>query len=121
MERLRDGPVPSLLDPGEGTDRTWSIGLRLNRTPASSHHRVLAGLDLSGAAASLQSAFAGRVGELLNGEPARVWDFTDPVNPSLWSERSFAAVVGDTFAVSPRVTLNGAARLDARDGHATPP
>jgi hypothetical protein len=118
MERLRDGPVPSLLDPGEGTDRTWSVGLRLNRTLSSSRHRVLAGVDFSGASASLQSAFAGRVGELLNGVPARVWDFTDPINPSLWSERSVAAFLGDTFAVSPRVTLNGGVRVETVDGSA---
>jgi hypothetical protein len=118
MERLRDGPVPSLLDPGVGTDRTWSIGLRLNRTAGSSRHRVLAGLDLSGASASLQSAFAGRVGELLNGAPARVWDFTDPPSASAWSERSFAAFVGDTFAVSPRLTLNGGVRVETVDGSA---
>jgi hypothetical protein len=79
---------------------------------------VLAGIDLSGASASLQSAFAGRIGELLNGMPARVWDFTDPINPSLWSERSFAAFVGDTFALSPRVTLNGGMRVETIDGSA---
>ena len=27
-ERLRDGPIPTLLDPGIGTDRTWSFGAR---------------------------------------------------------------------------------------------
>jgi hypothetical protein len=118
MERLRDGPVPSLLDPGVGTDHTWSAGVRLNRTVGSSRHLVAAGLDLSGALASRQSAFAGRVGELLNGIPARIWDFTDPADISRWSERSFAAFVGDTFALLPRVTLNGGVRVETIDGSA---
>jgi hypothetical protein len=118
MERLRDGPVPSLLDPGVGRDHTWSAGVRLNRAAAESRHRVVAGLDFSGASASVQSAFAGRVGELLNGAPARVWDFTDPAAASSWSERSFAAFVGDTFALSPRVTLNGGVRVETVDGSA---
>ena len=32
VERLNDGPVDALLQPGVGTDRTWSAGARLYRT-----------------------------------------------------------------------------------------
>jgi hypothetical protein len=116
MERLRDGPVPSLLEPGVGSDRTWSIGLRLHGS--RTRHRVLAGFDFQGASATQQSAFAGRVGELLNGAPARVWDFTDPPAASAWEERSIAAFIGDTFAVSPRLTLNAGVRVETIDGSA---
>ncbi len=76
VERLNDGPVAALLEPGVGTDRTWSAGARFNRT--TSAHRLLAGVDLGGGSSTVQSVFAGRVGELVNGLPARVWDFTDP-------------------------------------------
>jgi len=118
MDRLRDGPVPSLLDPGVGTDAVWSAGVRANRTTSDARHRLLAGIDLSGASTSMQSAFAGRVGELVNGLPARVWDFTDPIDRSMWSERSFAMFVGDTFAMSPRFTVNGGVRFETVDGSA---
>ena len=118
MERLRDGPVPSLLEPGAGVDRTWTLGLRLNRAADGARHRVLAGLDVWGASASVQSAFAGRVGELLNGLPARVWDFTDPLAESVWSERSVSAFAGDTFTVSPRLTLDAGIRFETIDGSA---
>ena len=116
IERLRDGPVPALLEPGVGTDRTWSLGARWSR--AAGRHSVVTGVDVAGANSTMQSVFAGRVGELLNGLPARVWEFTDPGAPSLWRQRSIAAFAGDTIALSPRVTVNGGLRFETVDGSA---
>jgi hypothetical protein len=116
VERLRDGPVPNLLDPGIGTDSTWSFGARLNRSIGG--HNILAGADMYGGGASQQSAFSGRVGELLNGVPARVWDFTDPSEPSKWSERSLSLFVGDRVAIAPRVTVDGGLRFETIAGSA---
>jgi hypothetical protein len=118
LERLRDGPVPTMIEPGVGTDRTWSVGARLNRTAGGGRHTVVAGVDVSGASSSVQSVFAGRVLELLNSTPARVWDFTDPIAPSLWRQRSVSAFAGDTIALSPRVTVNGGVRVETIDGSA---
>src|SRR5262249_7688746 len=118
MERLRDGPVPSLLDPGVGTDRTWSAGVRINPAFDGSRQRVTIGADVSASAASTQSAFAGRVLELLNGAPARVWDFTDPVAASKWSARTVSVFAGDTITVSPRLTLDAGLRFETIDGSA---
>ena len=115
-ERLRDGPIPTLLEPGAGTDRTWSVGARLNRTFGA--HNLMAGADLYGGASSAQSVFSGRVGELLNGVPARVWDFTDPVQPSEWRQRALTIWVGDRIAIAPRVTLDGGLRFETIDGSA---
>ena len=66
----------------------------------------------------MQSIFAGRVGELLNGTPARVWDFTDPAAPSVWREITFSAFAGDTVVLSPRVTVNGGLRFETVNGSA---
>ena len=117
-ERLRDGPIPSLLEPGIGTDRTWSIGARVDQGAGGSRHHIVAGADLAGASAGTQSVFAGRVLELLNGMPARVWDFTDPIAESLWSERTVNVFAGDTFAISPRVTVDGGFRFETIMGSA---
>jgi hypothetical protein len=114
VDRLLDGPVPSLLDPGIGTDRTWALGGRVNRTRGG--HNLLAGFDVSGGASSVQSVFSGRVGETLNGLPARVWDFTDPVQPSNWREASLAAFISDRIALGSRVTVDGGLRLEAING-----
>lgn len=114
LERLRDGPVTALIDPGVGTDRVWTVGARARRSVAArGRHDLVAGLDLTGRMTLTQSTFTGRVGELLNGAPARIWDFTDPTAASDWRDRTIAAFVGDTFAVLPRLTLNGGLRFDA--------
>jgi hypothetical protein len=118
MDRIVDGPITTLLNPGAGTDRTWSFGARLNRSLGDSRHRVLAGADFEAAAASTLPAFSGRVGELLDGLPARVWDFTVPRANSMWSEHSFDVFAGDTFTVSPRFTVNGGVRFETLDGSA---
>ncbi len=91
VDRLLDGPVPSLLDPGIGTDRTWALGGRLNRTRGA--HNLLGGFDVYGRRRRACSpCSAGGSAKLLNGLPARVWDFTDPAQPSNWRETSLAAV-----------------------------
>jgi hypothetical protein len=118
-ERLQDGPMPSLLDPGVGTDRSWSLGARLNRAVRQSRHRLAFGADVAGAATTTQSAFDTlRVLELLNGSPARVWDFTDPSALSRWREYAFSVFAGDTFIVSPRFTVDGGVRFETVDGSA---
>jgi hypothetical protein len=81
VERLSEGPIPALLEPGIGTDRVWTVGARFDgggNATTGPAHRLVAGVDLSGASATAQSTFSGRVGELINGAPARVWDFVDP-------------------------------------------
>jgi hypothetical protein len=115
-ERLRDGPIPTLLEPGVGTDRTWSIGARITRSIGE--HNLIAGADLYGGGSSMQSVFNGRVGELLDGVPARVWDFTDPVQPSEWSQRAVSVFVGDRLAIAPRVTVDGGVRFETIHGSA---
>jgi hypothetical protein len=116
VERLSDGPVDALLQPGVGTDRTWAAGARVYKT--TSTHRFVSGFDLGGGSSSVQSVFAGRVGELVNGLTARVWDFTDPVGASIWRQRSFALFAGDTFTAVPRVTINGGLRFENIGGSA---
>ena len=68
-------------------EQGWSDGRNLR----TEYRWGLGGIDVSGGASSVQSVFSGRVGELVNGIPARVWDFSDPVQPSDWHERSIAA------------------------------
>ena len=46
------------------------------------------------ASATVQSTFAGRVGELINGLPARVWDFTDPSGASDWRRATLSLFAG---------------------------
>jgi hypothetical protein len=128
VERLTDGPVQQLLDPGDGTDRVLQIGAHINgdRTTAPNrHHQLLGGIELTRGSTSLQSAFAGRVGETVNGIPARVWDWTDPAAFSSWHATTLSLFAADTLTISPRFTLNVGLRFEtihggASDGAAEP-
>lgn len=115
FERLLDGPVPSLLDPGNGNDRVFEAAGRLNAISAGGH-AIVAGVGLTRSSTSQQSAFSGRVAELVNGVPARAWVFTDPAAESVWKGTTFSAFVSDTAAVTPRLTLNGGLRVESVRG-----
>jgi hypothetical protein len=68
---------------------------------------------------SQQAAFTGRVGEMVNGIPARAWDWTDPSAESRWHANTFTGFISDTATLSPRVTINGALRVEALRGYST--
>jgi hypothetical protein len=128
IERLTDGPVQQLLDPGNGTDRLIQIGAHVHAdrtTGPDRHHQLLGGLELVRGSTSLQSAFTGRVGETVNGLPARVWDWTDPAAVSSWHATTMSLFASDTLTVTPRFTLNVGLRFEtvrgsASDGTAEP-
>ena len=81
MERLDEPPPWEQLDPGPGRNRTWQLGARMRRQPVTAfnlQHDITLGVDLSGGVASQDTWFNGRIGELVNGIPARIWEFTSP-------------------------------------------
>jgi hypothetical protein len=121
IERLRDGPVPTLLEPGDGTDRVLNAGGRYHAaidSASGSHHAVTVGAEVTRNSTSLQSAFAGRVGELIDGVPARAWLFTDPAEPSSWHSTTLSAFASDTIALTPKLTVDGAVRVESVRGYA---
>jgi hypothetical protein len=114
-ERLSGGPIPTALAAGPGTDATWSAGLRLTTAPAAAsegRHAFIAGIDGGGGSMTLTSSFSGRIGELINGVPARLWEFSPQPVESSWRSTSVSAYAGDTFAIASRVTVNGALRVE---------
>ncbi|HEY7288002.1 MAG TPA: TonB-dependent receptor [Vicinamibacterales bacterium] len=128
IERLTDGPVQQLLDPGNGTDRLIQVGAHLNAdrvTGPNRRHQILGGIELVRGSTSNQSAFTGRVGETVNGLPARVWDWTDPASVSSWHATTMSLFAADTLSLNPRFTLNVGLRFEtvrgsASDGSAEP-
>lgn len=111
MERLSDGPVPDLVAP-LGTDTAWSLGARLTPTSWDRRHVPEAGITLSGGSAGGRTPFSVRVGELVNGTPARVWDYSAPVEASRWHQTTLSLYAGDTIIVHPRLTIDGGLRFD---------
>jgi hypothetical protein len=110
IERLTDGPVPELLDRGSATMRNWSAGFRAHRS--SGRHQAVIGVEGAGSGADVRSAFSGRIAELLNGEPARIWDYTASTTPSAWTEASLSLYAADRIALGSRTTVDGGVRFE---------
>jgi hypothetical protein len=131
VERLRDGPIPNLLDAGPGSDRSVTVAAKIHgglapaaRTGQSAaYHTIVAGLELNRSSTTAQSTFAGAVGELIDGIPARIWTFTDPEAISHWHSTTAAGYAGITSQLAPRLTVNGGLRVEviraARQDEAT--
>src|SRR5262249_53012312 len=121
IERLRDGPVPSLLNPRTGTDATWSAGIRLMPPPFAmferDHHAQI-GAEISGGLADTRSGFTGTIGEFLNGLPARVSSYADNGLESRWHKNAVAVYASDRVALRPRVQLDAAIRFESVGGAA---
>jgi hypothetical protein len=110
-----------LTDAGDGRDRVVNFGGSLHTsidTSSGRHHAIVGGAEFTWSAMTLQSAFAGRVGEMVNGIPARVWVFTDPSDESSWSSDAIGAYLSDTIALTPKLTVDGSLRFESVRGHA---
>ena len=126
VERLQRRPDPELLDPGIGTDRTWSVGARVDATggsaTAAAKHRFLARRRfLPARPRRAQSTFSGRVGELINGVRRRA-SGTSPILRSspTGARRSLSLFARRPIAIAPRVTINGGLRFERITGSAAP-
>jgi hypothetical protein len=83
-----------------------------SRGPRTSRTWLTAGIELSGHGAGVKPGFTGRIGELVNGVAARIWDYTSPNVVSQWSDVVLAAYAGDRLEVHPRVVLDGGLRFE---------
>ncbi len=121
LERLTDGPVPEVLNPPIGTDQVWSAGARV-RLPAAivlgRRHTLGGGIEASGASARTRAGFAGRVGELVDGLPARAWDYFDTGRDSRLRENALRLYVSDRVELMPRVLLEAGIRFESMGGSA---
>lgn len=125
-ERLTDGPVSELLYPSAGSappgvDRRLSAGARAALRPFESFgrtHATTIGIDLGRDRARAGDPVGGRIGELVAGIPARVWDYSGWQGPSRWSRSSFAVYAGDQVEMSERLLLSGGLRFERVTGEA---
>src|SRR5262249_20584384 len=121
IERLRDGPVPSLLSPRTGTDSVWSAGTRLLWPPfvvAAKEQNAQIGVEASGGIEESRAGFSGMIGEALNGLPARVWSYAATGRDSRWSKTSVAVYASDRMALTSRILLDGSIRFESTGGSA---
>lgn len=126
IERLRDGPVLELLYPAAGTTpagttRRWSAGTRLGMERvrwAEREHTPTVGFELSGSRAEVGEPVAAQIGELVNGIPARVWNYSGWQVPSRWRATTVAGYVSDSVAVRRNMRLDAGLRFERIAGNA---
>lgn len=121
IERLIDGPVPELVEIGGGTSRRWSIGGRA-AWPApmvwGRSQTLQAGIDAGNGSTRMKPGFQGAIGELVNGNQARVWNYSRAGMDSVRHETTIAAFFGDRINLTPRLVVDTALRFDDVSGAA---
>ena len=120
-ERLVDGPVPLLADSGDRTDRQWSFGARavaLPRARGAFAHTFFAGVDVGGASARIGPGLVGAIGELVDGNRARMWQFSNPGIDAHRHSTSVTAFLGDRISFGPGRTLEAGVGYDGVGGTA---
>jgi hypothetical protein len=121
-DRLTEGPIDQLLTPGDGVQQNGNFGVHLMPAPFEAlglrHVPVLGATATIGRTSSLPS-FTGQIGELINGEPARVWDYTSTGVQSQWHSTTLAAYAGAHVQLLPRVGADVGLRFESVTGAAT--
>ena len=121
IERLRDGPVPSLLNPRIGTTFTWSAGARAALPEfgiSASQHDIRLAVEVSGGAARTHAGFTGSIGELVDGLPARVWSYLDSGREAYWHKTTAAVDASDRIVLMPGLLFDAAIRFETTGGSA---
>ena len=123
MERLRDGPVYELAAAGESRRRRTSLSWRGEAMPVRwlglQHHPVF-GATASWSGVKREAPGLSLIGELVDGEPARAWEFTSDGGTSRWRGSEAALWATDEIAITPRIDVDLGLRAStsgaSRDG-----
>jgi len=116
VERLLDGPVPLLFESGNRTDRQWSVGARAVSAPRA--HTLFAGVGAGRASARIGPGFTGAIGELIDGNRARMWQFANPGADSQRHVTTVSGFIGDALSFGPGRTLVASVTYDGVSGTA---
>jgi hypothetical protein len=120
VERLLDGPVPTLFDVMPGSRRR--ITGRAELTPSLGRwggaQLLQTGLTVSRNTAATRGQGSPPVAETVDGLPARIWEYEYRAPESRWAATELAAYVTDRVMVGARATLDAGVRLDLSRGSA---
>ena len=121
IERLLDGPPLALGDDANTVSQRWTLAASIAPAPGTwlpEPHQLRVGASVSGARATNEAIFQPVFGELVDGQPARVWDIRYKGFASKWASTAVSAFAGDRWAVSPRIAVDAGLRLDHDSGSA---
>ena len=121
MERLRDGAPLALTDFGERVRQRWDV--TANTSPSlrrwgNRDHVLRFGATLGQASAATRPVAQPAFRELVNGQPARVWDVGYRGPESRWRALSASGFASDRIALTSRLAVDAGVRVDYDSGSA---
>ncbi len=108
--------MPLLVDSGDRTDRQWSVGARAVTAPRT--HTLFAGVDVGRASARIGPSFSGAVSELIDGNRARIWQYSNTGVDAHRHATTVTAFLVDRIALGPGRTLDAGVGYDGVTGSA---
>jgi hypothetical protein len=125
MERLRDGPVYELASSATSRRHRTSLNWRGDPGPVSwrgSRHRPEFGASASWTGVTRSAPGSSLIGELVDGRPARAWQYASDGAPSQWGGRELAFWATDEIPVTSSIDIDLGLRASStaasRDGAA---
>ncbi|HUK34797.1 MAG TPA: hypothetical protein VLV86_12830, partial [Vicinamibacterales bacterium] len=120
IERLTDGPVPNLVDSGDYTDRQWSAGGHMVTAPRGRRrtHTFIAAADVGRWSARIGPGYVGAIGEAIDGQQARIWQYTNTGTDSHRHALTATAFVADRITFSAGRTIELGIGYDGVSGSA---
>ena len=113
IERLLDGPVPELVVPPTGPRGRWTASATLQPVSAGldGRHDVRVGFSISRSFSEPEAQPGALVGELVDGVPARLWEYQAAGSMSRASTDA-AAWVQDSLRLLSRLSVDLGARVE---------
>ena len=109
MERLRDGPVYEMAAAGESRRRRTALSWRAEAVPVrwlGLRHHPEFGATASFTGVKRKAPGSSLLGELVDGEPARAWQYTSDGGTSRWSGTEGALWATDEIAITSRIDVD---------------
>jgi hypothetical protein len=115
LDSVTSGPVSDQIDSAAGTDRRWTIGGHV--VPAS--RRSAFGVDVDGVEARITPTAMPQIVEVVDGLPARLWQYHSARANDHRHATTIAAYASDRVTLAtPRLTLDAGLRFEAIRGAA---
>lgn len=118
VERLIDGPISAIATSRDRIERQWTAGASVRPPDRAGRHAFSFDGELSRVSTSEPPASARLVYETLAGEPARIWSYGATARHSARHGLNVSLLAQDRIALSPRVAVDAAVRLDLAHGSA---
>jgi hypothetical protein len=109
MERLRDGPVYEMAAAGESRRRRTALSWRAETVPVrwlGLRHHPEFGTTASFTGVQRKAPGSSLLGELVDGEPARAWQYSSDGGTSRWSGTEAALWATDEIAITSRIDVD---------------